>query len=539
MLVLLSVHPAAPLPVAEVSPLEETRVGQWAIAVGRTLSAEGPNMSVGIVSALDRVWGRAIQTDAKISPTNYGGPLVDISGRVLGLLVPLSPDSTGALAGVEWYDSGIGFAVPLANINSVLPRLAAGNDLYPGLLGVGMKAGDPYSQPAAIAACRPHSPAAAAGLKAGDTVVEINGKPIVRQAQFKQELHRHYAGDRVRLVVSRSGERLEREIELAEKIIPYEFPFAGLLPMRPVDGKPAELRVRYVYPDSPAARAGVQVGDRIVSLGGDAVETATAAGEKLRSHEPGEKLAVVLEREGQPMTVEIELARLPEDIPGELPAAHAAVEAPAAAVAVGAVKLELPESKAKCLAYVPNNYRLGLKYGVVVWLRGGEEEEKDEELIARWRAQCEAHDLIVLAPKPPAGRWQPSDVRVIGEALDVLAKTHAIDPARTIVHGYETGGSLGYLFAFTQPGAVSGVAAVASPLTPRLPLPDNDPENRLAVYSAASGSESLRAAIDAGLARIKAAKFPLTVRNLGNTQRYLNADELAELVRWIDTLDRF
>jgi hypothetical protein len=72
-----------------------------------------------------------------------------------------------------------------------------------------------------------------------------------------------------------------------------------------------------------------------------------------------------------------------------------------------------------------------------------------------------------------------------------------------------------------------------------LPLPDNDPENRLAVYSAASGSESLRAAIDAGLARIKAAKFPLTVRNLGNTQRYLNAEELAELVRWIDTLDRF
>ena len=49
-------------------------------------------MSVGIVSALDRIWGKAIQTDAKISPNNYGGPLVDIGGRVLGVLVPMSPD---------------------------------------------------------------------------------------------------------------------------------------------------------------------------------------------------------------------------------------------------------------------------------------------------------------------------------------------------------------------------------------------------------------------------------------------------------------
>ena len=76
-------------------------------------TAHKPNISVGIVSAVNRIWGKAIQTDAKISPTNYGGPLVDIAGRVLGVLVPLSPMATDELAGVEWYDSGIGFAVPL------------------------------------------------------------------------------------------------------------------------------------------------------------------------------------------------------------------------------------------------------------------------------------------------------------------------------------------------------------------------------------------------------------------------------------------
>ena len=90
MLVLLSVHRHCRLTVAEAVPPEEMRVGgngpsPWAARS----AADTPNVSVGIVSALDRVWGRAIQTDAKISPTNYGGPLVDISGRVLGVLVPL------------------------------------------------------------------------------------------------------------------------------------------------------------------------------------------------------------------------------------------------------------------------------------------------------------------------------------------------------------------------------------------------------------------------------------------------------------------
>ena len=92
------------------------RVGQWAIAVGRTFESDRTNMAVGILSALDRIWGKAIQTDAAVSPNNYGGPLVDIQGRVLGVLVPLSPEATDEVAGVDWYDSGIGFAIPAEHI---------------------------------------------------------------------------------------------------------------------------------------------------------------------------------------------------------------------------------------------------------------------------------------------------------------------------------------------------------------------------------------------------------------------------------------
>ena len=91
------------------------------MAVGRTLVGQVdqmPSVSVGIISALDRIWGKAIQTDAKVSPTNYGGPLIDLYGRVQGVLVPASPQAEGETAGFEWYDSGIGFAIPLEDINA-------------------------------------------------------------------------------------------------------------------------------------------------------------------------------------------------------------------------------------------------------------------------------------------------------------------------------------------------------------------------------------------------------------------------------------
>ena len=137
--VLLKIEPDHPLPVTEAAPQAEMRVGQWCVAVGRTFEESRPNMAVGILSAVGRVWGKALQTDAPVSPNNYGGPLVDIRGRVMGLLVPLSPQSAEEIAGVEWYDSGIGFAVPLEAIQKVLPKLRKGQDLYSGVAGVFMQ----------------------------------------------------------------------------------------------------------------------------------------------------------------------------------------------------------------------------------------------------------------------------------------------------------------------------------------------------------------------------------------------------------------
>src|SRR5580704_2393257 len=110
MLTLLKVDAAGLTPL-RADPNQPVRVGQWAIAVGRTYDSPEPSISVGIVSASNRVWGKAIQTDARVSPVNYGGLLIDLAGNALGLIVPLSPSGKEETAGVEWYDSGIGFAI--------------------------------------------------------------------------------------------------------------------------------------------------------------------------------------------------------------------------------------------------------------------------------------------------------------------------------------------------------------------------------------------------------------------------------------------
>ncbi|MDP7252762.1 MAG: trypsin-like peptidase domain-containing protein, partial [Planctomycetota bacterium] len=68
----------AKLQTSPAAPLSELKVGHWSLALGRTWGGELPAMSVGIISALHRVWGKAVQTDAKVSPANYGGPLIDI-----------------------------------------------------------------------------------------------------------------------------------------------------------------------------------------------------------------------------------------------------------------------------------------------------------------------------------------------------------------------------------------------------------------------------------------------------------------------------
>ena len=153
-------------------------------------------MSVGILSAVGRIWGKALQTDAAVSPNNYGGPLVDIRGRVMGVIVPLSPQSADEIAGVEWYDSGIGFAVPAEHIRKMLPKLKQGHDLYAGVAGFNLQSPRPLRRRHRHRRLSSQFARRQGRLQAGDRIVEIAGRKITRPAEVKEEISRRYAGDK-------------------------------------------------------------------------------------------------------------------------------------------------------------------------------------------------------------------------------------------------------------------------------------------------------------------------------------------------------
>lgn len=230
--------------VPEFVDRDQLKVGQWVVATGIGFGAAEPGLSAGIISATSRISGRAVQTDANLSPANYGGPLVDLDGRVVGVCVPLSPGARNEAAGAEWYDSGIGFAVPLAGLDDVLAQLKEGKTLQPGFLGVAtVMHGDPPTG-AAVKQVVPDSPAAKAGLQAEDRILSVGGTQILDVAHLRTVLGRYFAGERVEVVLQRGDETKAVEVELAvapppPAPMPMPAPMPGGPPMPPGPPQPS------------------------------------------------------------------------------------------------------------------------------------------------------------------------------------------------------------------------------------------------------------------------------------------------------------
>ncbi len=573
-LTLLKVE-ASGLPVPTATPRKEIKVGQWSLALGRTWAAADrpPSVSVGIISAVDRIWGRAVQTDAKVSPVNYGGPLVDIVGRVQGVLVPASPRGEDETAGYEWYDSGIGFAIPLEDILASLPRMKESKDLRRGLLGVTPKEGDIYTTAAVVGSVLPLSAAAVAGIKAGDVISEVDGVRVDRQAQVMHLLGRKYEGDIVSVKVKRGQQELSfPNLKMTGLLTAFAHPYIGIVPVR--DDPEQGVEIRYVFPQSPGDLAGLKPGDRILTLGVDKETPKPFAGrdgllELLSVQMPGTEVKMEVRRKGvtdKLDTATLKLGEMPGLVPGELPEPASLKKALVPRKAVGPKppmppgmppKKDEPKKDPKNVekglfertsaardhhywVYVPDDYDPNVAYALLVWLHpAGKGTEKEIKKVANtWDRICQDQHMILVCPQAQNETgWLRNEAGFILEVIQELMSTYTIDRQRVVAHGWGSGGQQAFYLGFQARDVIHGVATTGAVLSG--PVADSVPNQRLSFFVVTGGKDPLAKDIAETKTKLTEKKLPVVFRDIPDMgSQYLDADTLAELARWIDSLDR-
>ena len=210
---------ASPLAAAITPPLNyrsknSLKVGERCIVVGTALSPGEPNIALGIISGKDRIWGKAVQTDAAIGPNNYGGAIVDGNGQFIALAVPLSMTSNDVAAGAELYDAGVGLGISLEDIFQIaLPKLKEGKDLEAGYSGFGLKDNRVFIGEAILDGVAAGSPAEKAGLKAGDKIISLNGQEIRSCLELAMLIRKCYTGEKIQLKYLRDGKEMQTEFE--------------------------------------------------------------------------------------------------------------------------------------------------------------------------------------------------------------------------------------------------------------------------------------------------------------------------------------
>jgi putative serine protease PepD len=209
------------VPAAELEPLELGSsgglvVGQEVYAIGNPYGLER-TLTAGIVSALDRqiqapngyTISGAIQTDAAINSGNSGGPLLDEGGRVVGVTAQIESQTGGNV--------GIGYAIPIDLVKSVVEELQSSGSVAHGYLGVTVEPAPDSGDGASIVEVHPGTPAEDAGLEPGDRVVAADGQPIDSPEELTGLIGSKEPGDEVELELVRDGETETITVTLGER----------------------------------------------------------------------------------------------------------------------------------------------------------------------------------------------------------------------------------------------------------------------------------------------------------------------------------
>jgi len=309
------------LPFVRLGDSDRIRVGSWAIAIGNPLDLEG-TVTVGVVSAVGRVdlqihggapiYQDFIQTDASINFGNSGGPLCNVRGEVIGINA-----ATNAAA------EGIGFAIPINLASEVAAALMAEGRVVRGYLGIvpqditndlaeaiGLKSTDGVL----VASVEPGTPAADAGLEAGDVVRSFAGITIEGATQFRRVVAGVVPGKKVEIEIVRAGRTKTLAAKLAERpgeeiasteepadeqtwfgleVVDLENPLVRQLEIEIDHG----ALIVDVERGSAGARAGLEIGDVVVRIGSTDIEDVAEYREAMEKHQGDEKaLALVVQR---------------------------------------------------------------------------------------------------------------------------------------------------------------------------------------------------------------------------------------------------
>jgi serine protease Do len=222
-LAVIKINAGRPLPVAHLGDSSSVQVGDWVLAFGSPFMLRG-TVTAGIVSAKDRsAVGQQlqhfIQTDAAINPGNSGGPLVNMAGQVIGI-------NTAILTGGRSFE-GVGFALPSNTAINVYNQLIRTGHVTRGSIGVTFQTqrsenpialkmlGAPYG--VIVELVSPGSPAAKAGIRPGDVIVSVNGKPVRSGDDLVNPILVTPIGKSVEVGYIRRGERHETSVVVADR----------------------------------------------------------------------------------------------------------------------------------------------------------------------------------------------------------------------------------------------------------------------------------------------------------------------------------
>ncbi|HEY7153711.1 MAG TPA: PDZ domain-containing protein, partial [Gemmataceae bacterium] len=434
--------------------------------------------------------------------------------------------------------------------------------------------------PPTIATISPGSAAEKHGLKAGDTIKEIDGKPIASQAQLQQALGPKYEGDAIALKVERDKKEIKLDkVVLEGAVAAYAQPFLGILPIR--DDPEPGVEVRYVYAGSPADKAGVKAGDRIMKIGrevapGRKIMQAIAGRDQfltmMEGTIPGLELSFEVKRaDGKKTeTLKIKLDAMPETVPAkaQLPEKSSAKQAlvkpkGADAKKPAAKKEEKKEDKkdekkpetgllkrATAAAdhtywiYVPENYDKNVAHAVLVWLHpAGKNKEKDFDKFSQsWQFPCEDFHIILVCPVAEAERgWTQSEGEFVQEAVKAVGEAYTIDKKRIVAHGMERGGEMAFWIGFHSRGLFRGVTTTGAALT-------SNPREKVAnqpldFFVVVGDKDPLRDAVKETKTKLTEHKYSVIFREIKDMGRQyidgrLGIDTLDEIARWVDSLDR-